>query len=182
MAAVNGVAALVAWLGAAVMVLSDGRRGLALGLALIAAAFAGLALAVGDWLAAGALFVGGGVAAVQRLRSGADDWRFMPPGSTPRLLLVIATGVVALWIAVSVTSGFGAPLRFAAVAVIGLMGARMLTASDPPAVMTAVAGMALAIALAAGLAEAAPGPAPYIVAAVIAAGVSVLRVTDEKVA
>jgi len=182
MAAVTGVAAFTAWLGASIVVLSDGRRGLALGLAFIAAAFTALAAANGQWPAAAALFVGGAVAAIQRLRSGTDDWRLMPPGSTSKLLLAIAIGVVALWIAVSVSSGAGAPLRFAAVTVLGLMGARMLTARDPAAVITAAAGMALAIATASGLAPTTPAPAPYIVAALIAAGVSVLRVADENVA
>jgi hypothetical protein len=48
--------------------------------------------------------------------------------------------------------------------------------------MTAVAGMALAIATAAGLAPTAPGLAPYLVAALIAAGVSALRVPEPRAA
>jgi uncharacterized membrane protein len=106
----------------------------------------------------------------------------MPAGSTSRLILVIAAGVLALWISVSVTSGPAASIRFAALVVIGLMAARMLVARDPAALMTAVAGMALAIATAAGLAVPAPGLAPYIVAALIAAGVSALRVSETHVA
>jgi hypothetical protein len=178
----NGAAAFAAWLAASVIVLSDGRRGLALGLALMAVAFAPLAWIGGGWPAAAAVFAGGAIAAIQRLRSGTDGWGLMPAGSTSRLILVIAAGVVALWIAVSVTSGPSASIRFAAVAVIGLMGARLLTARDPAALMTAVAGMALAIATAAGLAATAPGLAPYLVAALIAAGVSALRVSEQHVA
>ena len=56
---------------------------------------------------------------------------------------------MALWIAASVTSGAGAPLRFATLAVLGLMGARVLEGRDPAAVLTAVAGMALGLGLAA---------------------------------
>jgi hypothetical protein len=122
------------------------------------------------------------MAAIQRLRSGTEGWGLMPAGSTSRLILVIAAGVLALWIAVSVTSGAEASIRFAALAVIGLMGARMLTARDPAALMTAVAAMALAIATAAGLAATAPGLAPYVVGALVAAGVSALRVTEPRVA
>jgi hypothetical protein len=164
------------------IVLSDGRRGLALGLGLITVAFATLTWAwAGDgWPAAAALLAGGAIAAVQRLRHGTIGWGLMPGGSTSRLILVIAAGVVALWIAVSVTSGAAASIRFAAVAVIGLMGARVLTAREPAAVITAVAGMALAIATAAGLAETAPGLALYIVAALIAAGASALRVSESR--
>lgn len=169
-------AAFIVWLGAAMIVLADGRRALALGLGLTAAAFAALAWLGGDFRAAAALSVGGAVAAVLRLRSGSDGWGLMPPGSTQRLILAILAGVVALWIAASVTTGAGAPLRFATLAVLGLMGARVLGGRDPAVVQTALAGMALAVAMAAGLAASPPGPAPYIVAAVIAAGTSVLRV------
>ncbi len=171
-------AAFTAWLGASVIVLADGRRGLALGLALIAIAFAALVWAGGDALAAGALFAGGAVAAVQRYRSGIGGWGLMPPGSTPRLILVIVAGALALWIAASITTGSGAPLRFATLAVIGLMGARVLEGREPAVLLTAVAGMALALATAAGLAPTTPGLAPYVIAALIAAGVSVLRVAE----
>lgn len=171
-------AAFTAWLGAAIMVLADGRRGLALGLGLISAAFAALAWAGGDRLAAAVLLAGGGVAAVQRLRSGIDGWGLMPPGSTPRLILVIVAGFLALWIAASITGGPGAPLRFATLTVLGLMGARVLEGRDPAALLTAVAGMALALAMAAGLAATPPGLAPYVAAALIAAGTSVVRVAE----
>jgi hypothetical protein len=173
---VTGAAAFTAWLAASLIVLSDGRRGLALGLALMAVAFAPLAWIGGGWPAAAAVFAGGAIAAIERLRAGTAGWGLMPPGSTSRLILVIAAGVLALWIAVSVTSGPSASIRFAAPAVIGLMGARMLTAHEPAALMTAVAAMALAIATAAGLAATAPGLAPYLLAALIAAGVCALRV------
>lgn len=171
-------AAFMAWLGAAIVVLADGRRGLALGLGLIAVAFAALAGATGDILAAAALIAGGAVAAVQRLRSGGEGWGLMPPGSTSRLILVTVAGVLALWVAVSVTTGAGAPLRFATLAVLGLMVARVLEGEDNAVVLTAVAGTALALAMAAGLAPTAPGLALYIVAALIAAGASSLRLAE----
>ena len=76
--AVTEAAAFMAWLSAAIIVLADGRRGLALGLGLTAVAFAALAWASGDRLAAAAMLAGGGVAAVQRLRSGIDGWGLMP--------------------------------------------------------------------------------------------------------
>jgi hypothetical protein len=179
---VTAAAAFIAWLGAALIVLSDGRRGLALGLALTAVAFGALAWANGEPLGATALLAGGAVAAVQRLRSGTDDWRLMPPGSTPRLILAVAAGVIALWVAVSVTSGAGASRRFALLAVLGLIGARLLTGRDPTVALTAVAAMALALAAASGLAGVTPGAAPYIAAALIAAGASLLRPTESHVA
>src|ERR1019366_3742359 len=71
-------AAFVAWLGPAMIVLSDGRRGLALGLALTTVAFVALAWAGGDHLAAAAILFGGAVAAIRRSRIGPDVWGLMP--------------------------------------------------------------------------------------------------------
>jgi hypothetical protein len=179
---VTAAAAFTAWLGASVIVLSDARRGLALGLALVAIGFAAIVWAGGEPIGAAAVLAGGAVAVLQRLRSGTDVWGLMPPGSTPRLILALASGVLVLWITLSVTSGPGAPIRFASISVLGLMGARLLTAHEPPVVLTAVAAMALAVAAAAGLAPTPAGTAPYIVAAVIAAGASVLRVATTRAA
>ena len=169
------VAAFAAWLGAAVIVLSDGRRGLALGLATITAAFTVLAWLGGEHFAASTLLLGGAVACVQRMRTGPDVWGVMPPGSTARLVLSIGGGLLALWIATSVMTGPGAPLRFAALSVLGLMVARVLGQAERTAVLTALAALALSLAMAAGIADASPGPAPYIVAALIAAGTSLVR-------
>jgi hypothetical protein len=173
---VSAAAALVAWLGAALIVLSEGRRGLALGMALVSAGFAGLALAGGQVGGALALAVGGGIVAVQRMRTGPDVWGLMPPGSTARLVLAIAAGLVALWISTSVMTGPGAPLRFAALSVLGLMGARILTSSEPAILLTALAALALSVAAAAGIADTGPGPAPYVLAAMVALGISQVRI------
>lgn len=172
-------AAFAAWLGAAVIVLSDGRRGLALGLALITAAFTVLAWVGGEHLGATALFLGGAGAAIQRSRKGPDVWGVMPPGSTPRLVLSIGGGLVALWAATSVMTGPGADLRFASVSVLGLMGALVLIGSEHPGgLLTAMVALALSVAITSGLAAPGPGPAPYIVAAVIALAVSAIRVAE----
>lgn len=174
------VAAFASWLGATVIVLSDGRRGLALGMALTTLAFAVLAWLVGgSVLAAVALLLGGAAAAIQRLRTGRGGWGLMPPGSTPRLVLSIAGGLLALWVATSVMTGPGASLRFAALSVLGLMGARVLTTTGhTDAMLTALAALALSVAMAAGIADTWPGPSPFIAAAVIAVGVSVIRVAQ----
>ena len=169
------MAAFAAWLGAAVIVLSDGRRGLALGVAVTACGFAVLELLNGEWLAAAALLLGGAAAAFLRLRIGRRGWGVMSPGSTPRLVLAIAGGLVALWIATSVMTGPGAPLRFAAISVLGLMAARVTVATGPAAMLTAVAALALSVAMAAGIGDPSPSPVPYIGAAVVAGGISALR-------
>jgi hypothetical protein len=176
-------AAFAAWLGAAVIVLSDGRRGLGLGLALTTVAFAVLAWAGGEHLAAAAILFGGAVAAIKRSRTGPDVWGLMPPGSTPRLVLSIAGGFLTLWVATSVMTGPGAELRFAALSVLGLMAARILTESEHAgALLTALVALALAVAMASGLADAGRGPAPYIAAALIAVGVSVVHVAEPHAA
>ena len=174
----SAAAAFIVWLGAALLVLSEGRRALALGLAIITVGFAVLAQAgVGD-LAAAAILVGGGFAAGRRFRLGPDAWGVMPSGSTARVVLAAAVGLLALWISTSVMSGPGAPLRFAALSVLGLMAARILTPSEPPAVLTALAAIALSVAAAAGVAGTSPGPAVYVLAAIVAAGISLIPVRE----
>lgn len=172
----SAAAAFIAWVGAALLVLSEGRRALALAMALITVGFAVLALAGVGPLAASAILVGGGFAAGRRLRSGPDVWGVMPTGSTARVVLAVAVGLVALWISTSVTTGPGAPLRFAALSVLGLMAARMLTPSEPPAVVTALAAIALSVAASAGVAATSPGPAVYVLAAMVAVGISLIPV------
>jgi hypothetical protein len=173
---VSVAAAFVAWLGAALLVLSEGRRSLALGMALITVGFAVLAQSGGGALAASAMLAGGGIAAGRRFRSGPDVWGFMPSGSTARVVLAAAIGLLALWISTSVTTGPGASIRFAALSVLGLMAARVLTPSEPPAVLTALAALALSVAVAAGVAASSPGPAVYVLAAIVAGGISLIRV------
>jgi hypothetical protein len=175
---VTEAAAFAAWLGAGVIVISNGRRGLALGLAVSTLAFAVLAWAGGERVAASALFLGGAVAAVQRLRTGPDVWGVMPAGSTARLVLSIAGGLAALWIATSVMSGPGSELRFAALSVLGLMGARVLTENEPAAVLTALAALALSVPVASGVSDSGTGPSIYVAAALIAIGVSFIKVRD----
>ena len=165
-------AAFVAWLGAAVIVLSDGRRGMALGLALVAAGLAGVALGSVGWPAL-LLLAGGWAAAALRLRSGAPQWGLMPSGSTPRLLLAVVAGFLSLWLAVSVSIGPGGPLRFASLAVLVLMGATAAQTEEPAVAATATAALALALGAAAALAPAGDF-APYLVAGAIAGGISLL--------
>ena len=151
--------------------LADGRRGLALGLALVTIALAVLAWPAGMAVGSVAIAVGGLVATVQCWRSAPAAWGIMPAGSTPRLILCIASGLLTWWLAASVTTGVGASLRFAVLVVLGLMGARILISREVPVVLAAIASMALALALAPGLAAQSPGPVPAIVGGLIAAGV-----------
>jgi len=165
---VDAVAAFVAWLGVSIVVLADGRRGLALGAAIGAAGMAVLALDAAGPVAAGSIALGGVVAAAGRFRTGRAGWHVVPAGSTPRLVLCLAAALLALWIAAALTTGPAAPLRFTAMVVIGLSGARVLGADEGPVLFTAIGLLALAIALAAGIGQGPPTPWPFLAAAVIA--------------
>lgn len=167
------VAAFAAWAGGAVIVLADARRGQAVGLAILTAGVAGCVLAGGQDLAAGILLAGGAVAGALRFRAGPAGWGLMQPGSTPRVVLVVAAGIIALYFAASVATGAGAGTRFALLVVIGLAAARVLEGNEPASALTAASALALAIGATAALAEPS-GLAAAVVAAVIAAGVPLL--------
>jgi hypothetical protein len=171
-------AAIVAWAGAAVITLADGRRGLAVGIAVVALGFGALAIANGGWLGGVALIAGGAVSAIQLARTGSKDWGLMPPGSTPRMILAVVAAILSLWVAASVTTGPGAPLRFASVAVLGLMAARLLQAQAASPVLTAAAALAIALAGASGIGDTGPGLAPYVLGALVAAGASFLPIRE----
>ncbi len=166
----SAAAGFVAWVGAAVIVLADGRRGLAAGVGLVALGFTALAWLDGIWLGGAILLAGGLVCVFELLRTGRQEWGLMPPASTPRLILAIVAGILSLWVAASVTTGPGASLRFASLAVLALMAGTLLQSQNATAVITAAAGLALALAGASGLAPNGAGLAPYLVGAVIAAG------------
>jgi hypothetical protein len=171
-------AALLAWLGAALVVLADARRGLALGLALVTVGFAVLAWGTGQPVGAVAIAAGGLTGAFRCWKASPTAWGLMPAGSTPRLVLGIAAGLLALWISASVTSRPGAPLLFAVLAVLGLMAARVLAGRDAVVDRAAIACFALALASSPALASTIPtGPVPYVIGALIAAAVIVAPAT-----
>ena len=174
----SAAAAFIVWVGAALLVLSEGRRALALGMALVTIGLAVLAQAGAGAVAASAVLVGGGFATGRRFRTGPDAWGVMPSGSTARVVLAVAVGLLALWISTSLMTGPGAPLRFAALSVLGLSAARILTPSEPPAVLTSLAALALAVGAAAGVAGTSPGAAVYVLAAVVAVGISLTSVRE----
>lgn len=162
-------AAVAAWLGASLVVLSDGRRGLALGVAL-----AGAGMAAGVYPAAGAagtavLAAGGLAAAAWRVRVGPAGWRVMPAGSTPRLVMCVAAALLTLWVALAVTGGPDTGLRYAVMVAAGLAAARVLGADEPAVLVTAAAVLALATGAGAALGGGQPGIWPFAAGAVVAA-------------
>jgi len=176
---IEAAAAFLAWLGAGLVVLADGRRGLALGLALLTTGFAVLAWAGGQPAGAVAVAGGGLIGSVRCWRSG-SAWGLMPAGSTPRLVLCVAAALVGLWVAASVTTGAAAPLRFAVLVVLGLMGSRVLASRETAIVLTSIAAFSLALAAAPGLASTSPGPAPDLIGGLIAVGVMFVPARDAR--
>jgi hypothetical protein len=166
---VEAIAAFVAWAGAAAIVLADARRGLAAGIALVGIGLAVASLPRAGWAGAALIAAGAAAAAARRYVVGPAGWRVMPPGSTPRLVLSVAGGIVALWIAVAVMSGPSGALRFGSLAVLALSGGRLLSSDDPCVAQTAVAAVALAVAAAAGLASGPTAVWPYLAGAAVAA-------------
>jgi len=167
-------AAILAWVGASLVVLADGRRGLAVGLGLLTAGLAVLASPSAALPGASAIAAGGLIASWQCWRSGPAAWGIMPAGSTARLVLCVASGLVSLWVAASVTTGSGAPLRFAVMVVLGLMAARILGGREATVLLTSVAGLALILAVAPGIATTSQDFIPATAGGLVAAGVMFL--------
>jgi hypothetical protein len=163
-------AGFVAWLGASLVVLADARRGLALGIALAAAGLSTLAWMAAGPPAAAAVAAGGLVAAGGRLRAGEPGWAIMPAGSTPRTVLCVATALVALWLALVITTGSGAGLRFAAVVCLVLAAARILWSDDGVVELTAVGVLALVVGVASAVGSRDVTVWPYLAGGVVAAG------------
>lgn len=176
----TAAAAFVAWAGASVIVLADGRRGLAAGVGLVALGFAVLAWANGLWLEGAILIAGGAVSVFELVRTGPQEWGLMAPGSTPRLILAVVGAILSLWVAASVTTGPGASLRFASLSVLVLMAGRLLQSQSAIGVLTAAAGLALGLSGASGLAPNGGGLAPYLIGAMIAAGAMLLPAAGSR--
>jgi hypothetical protein len=166
---ISPAAGFVVWLGASLVVIADGRRALAAGIALTAAGLAVLALLTAGVPAAAALAVGGTIAAARRFATGPSGWSILPPGSTPRLVLCVATAIIAFWVAAGVTAGPFGSLRFGVIAGLALATARVLSTTEQTVLLSAVAILALSATSVGAIGSAEPSIWPYIAGALVAA-------------
>ena len=143
-AAVAG--ALLAWLGASLLVLSDERRGLALGIAVAAVGLGVATAAAGkDLLADAALVVGGACSAGLQFGRGGMSWGLMPPGSTPRLIGSLVALILTSLIAGTGLQDAAGVARLGALIVAVMAAGRLLTVRGRWAALGA--GSALALGL-----------------------------------
>jgi hypothetical protein len=144
-ATVAAVGAGLAWLGAALVLLSQARRGLALGLWVCAAGLSLLAWAGGRTGVAVVLLLAGLATSLLRLRDGRRGWGVLPTGSTPQLLLCLAILLVGVTLArPSLNPAFLALLTTLAVGCLGAL--RLLTAGSSAVALSAAAILALGLA------------------------------------
>jgi hypothetical protein len=150
-----GAGIALAWLGAALLVLSDARRGLAVGV-LVASLGLALALAVeAAPVAAGLLLAGGLLAVVAGLRRNPNrGWGLLQVPSTPRVVLGVVVGGGALWLAIGVLGWPGASQpRAAALVILALGAGRLLGEREPRAALAAASLIALGAGALASLAD-----------------------------
>ena len=179
---IQPAAGIVVWLGASLVVVADGRRGLAVGIGLSALGLAMLAFVTAGAVAATAIAVGGAIAAARRYVWGPAGWEILAPGSTPRLVLCVATALVAFWIADAVTGGPVASLRFALMSGIALSAARVLSTSEQSAQLSAVAIIALSAAAVGAIGSTEPALWPYLAGGFVAAVVGWLPLKSPSAA
>lgn len=167
---------LAAWFGAALLVLSHGRRAIAVGIAVIGVGIAANA-ATHDLLAAALIATASFLAAALRNgdRTAPAGWETLPPGSSPRIILVVVAGAAALWIGLGFLTGFAdRGLLVAVLVVLTLAGARLMASDRRPVLLGSASAIALALG---GAALLVPGAmaASAALAAAAAAGISLLR-------
>jgi len=166
--------AVLAWLGAVLLVLSDARRGLAVGIVLASVGLGLERFVAGQPLLA-VVVVGGGLlaAAAGLRRSSTRGWGVLAAGSTPRVVLCIVGGALALYFGRVVIEAPADWQARSAILAVGVLGAaRLLSSSDQRAVLASASIVILAVALTAALATPSAAVATMLAGVTMAAVVS----------
>jgi hypothetical protein len=156
--------AVLTWLGGALITLSHGRRGLALGQLVLGAGLSATAYATGHETGSALLAAATAVVAGLRLLDADPGWGVIPRGSTPRLVLCLVTLVAVLLLATSIR-GFTVTLMTTLFGAI-LTATRVLGADRPAVALAALSGLALSLA---AMADTGVVVAGAIIAALLAA-------------
>jgi hypothetical protein len=181
---VNGILAGIgigaAWLGGSILVLSDARRGLSVGLLLATLGLA-LAVTVEAGVADGALLAGGGLlAAGASLRlNPRRGWGLLQGPSTPRVVLCVVMGGAGLWLGLGIVNAPGqAEARAAATVLIALGAGRLFAEREARPALAAVSLVALGGGALAAMSTGTPAGA--LVGAVAAVALNLLPTPAEE--
>ena len=143
------VGAGVAWFGAAMLLLADGRRGICAGLVVTALGEGAIAVTSGQTAVAILLVAGAGIGGLLRLRDGQLGWGLLAPGSTPRLVLSILTLFGVLVLVESVQGSTPGLFATLAVSVLGI--SRLTSTQRRSGALGGAALLALGVAQLGGL-------------------------------
>lgn len=142
--AVLGV--VVAWLGASITVLAEGRRGLGCGTALVGAGLCLIEVAAGHPVPGVLLLIGGAGYGVFRQRDGARGWVLFAPGSSPRMIAAVLLFAVSLFLINALDIGTPALAGILTVSALAVM--RLTSTPDRAALASCAVIQALALGLA----------------------------------
>ncbi|MBO0745799.1 MAG: hypothetical protein J2P43_12325 [Candidatus Dormibacteraeota bacterium] len=142
--AVLGV--VVAWLGASITVLAEGRRGLGCGTALVGAGLCAIEIAAGHPIPGTLLLIGGAGYGAFRQRDGARGWVLFAPGSSPRMIAAVLLFAVSLFLINALD--IGTPALAAILTVSALAVMRLTSTPDRAALASCAVIQALALGVA----------------------------------
>lgn len=142
--AVAGVA--VAWFGATLTVLAEGRRGLGAGALLVGVGLCAIEVAAGHPVPGVLLLIGGAGYGVFRQRDGAPGWVLFSPGSSPRMIGAVLLFVVSLFLIN--TLQIGTPTLAGVLTVSALAVMRLTSSPDRGAIASCAAIETLALGVA----------------------------------
>jgi len=146
MQALAVVGVIVAWLGASITVLAEGRRGLGCGALLVGAGLCAIEIAAGSPVPGVLLLVGGAGYGLFRQRDGAPGWVLFAPGSSPRLIAAVLLFAVSLFLLN--TLQIGTPALAGVLTVSALAVMRLTSTPDRAALASCAAIEALALGVA----------------------------------
>jgi hypothetical protein len=168
------------WLGASILVLSDARRGIGVGL-LLAVLGLTLTVTIQAGPADGGLLAAGGLLAVgaSLRRNPRRGWGLLQGPSTPRVILCVVIGGAGLWLGLGMIDSPGQPeARAAATVMIALGAGRLFAEREARSGLAAASLIALGAGALAAMSSATPAGA--LVGAVTAVALNLLPTPAEE--